>query len=221
MIVINGKYARLIQPFVSKEPTRFYLNGFYVEPHKEGALIVATDGHKMGIFHDKDAICDEPGIVKLSPFMLSALRERGKGVVKGKRDLVVDGTVSNNLAYVVLADRERSVQHSVAAQGNVLIDGTFPDYRRVVPDPKGATCMPTFNPAHLSAFAFGHGRGEGGLTIKSDGPAEPALVRHFRYPEFIGVLMPMRADELPSPEWFFGKPKKKRATRRPAKQAAQ
>jgi len=57
--VIKAEYARLIQPFISQEDFRYYLNGFAIEPHpNKGVVIVATDGHKLGAFHDESGACD-------------------------------------------------------------------------------------------------------------------------------------------------------------------
>ena len=57
-VIIKAEYARLIQPFISTEATRYYLNGFYVERDPvKGVRIVATDGHRLVVFHDADGLC--------------------------------------------------------------------------------------------------------------------------------------------------------------------
>jgi hypothetical protein len=59
--IINARYYIEAGAFVTKEMSRYTLNGIRVEPHPEGgAVIVATDGHTMGIFHDREGKCDEP-----------------------------------------------------------------------------------------------------------------------------------------------------------------
>lgn len=39
---------------------RYYLNGVYVEINQNGAYFVATDGHKMGIYHNNEIKSDAP-----------------------------------------------------------------------------------------------------------------------------------------------------------------
>src|SRR5882724_168719 len=70
--VIKAEYVRLIQPFISQEDFRYYLNGFAIEPHpNKGVVIVATDGHKLGAFHDESGACDSKMIGALPQSLAS------------------------------------------------------------------------------------------------------------------------------------------------------
>ena len=109
---------------ISNEETRYYLNGIYLHVFAgtEGPLLraVATDGHRL-------ALAEMPapeGLTSLEGVIIPR-----KAVVESLR--LLDGlesdvsvSVSNNI-YVLKAGR--------AVLTSKLIDGSFPDYRRVIP----------------------------------------------------------------------------------------
>ncbi|MBR2033887.1 MAG: DNA polymerase III subunit beta [Alphaproteobacteria bacterium] len=110
---------------VSTEETRYYLNGLYVHAKKEGASnvlrTVATDGHRLA--------CVE------SPLPQGA--ENLKGVIIPRktvseiRKLLDDNSVEN----VTVEISENKVRFNLAdiTLTSKLIDGTYPDYERVIP----------------------------------------------------------------------------------------
>ena len=110
---------------VSTEETRYYLNGLFVHAKKEGASevlrVVATDGHRLA--------CVE------SPLPQGA--ENLKGVIIPRktvseiRKLLEDNSVEN----VTVEISENKVRFSVTdiTLTSKLIDGTYPDYERVIP----------------------------------------------------------------------------------------
>lgn len=218
-IIISGEYARLIQPFVSKEETRYYLNGFHVEPHPEkGVFIVATDGHRLGCFYDKNGTCDRPAIVSLNRFTLAQLApQKKKGALA--RFLIVDlpengHAFSSARANVYEGNASQPDGLFVAAQGECIIDGTFPDWRRVLkfPDAKLPPASPTFNAAYVAAFSLPRSLdAKGPRTIRffARNEADPTIVFTGR-DDFFGVLMPMRSDvptaEMSMPTWFAPAP---------------
>ena len=54
--------ARLL-PCTSTEETRYYLMGVAVDFHPDGtAALVATDGHKLGLFRDETASASAPAL---------------------------------------------------------------------------------------------------------------------------------------------------------------
>lgn len=110
---------------VSTEETRYYLNGLYVHAKKEGASsvlrTVATDGHRLA--------CVE------SPLPQGA--ENLKGVIIPRktvseiRKLLDDNSVEN----VTVEISENKVRFNLTdiTLTSKLIDGTYPDYERVIP----------------------------------------------------------------------------------------
>ncbi len=87
-VIIKAEYARLIQPFVADEETRFYLNGFFVHRDRnEGVRVVATDGCRLAVFHDETGSCDKPEgvIVKLDKYALAFLKRDHKMIVASSK----------------------------------------------------------------------------------------------------------------------------------------
>jgi hypothetical protein len=197
-IKIAAEYARLIQPFISKEETRYYLNGFHVEPRKRGGVyIVATDGHRMGVFWDEHGICQKTAIIQLPKSVLDACKPRKDGIANF---LFIDGDGSEATATVACEDRALA---TITVPG-VLIDGSFPAWERVLPvhDPKVSGAATMFNSQYYSDFGSAAGRKGAGVWTWARDEKSPALVRVGTRRDFFGVLMPMRSDETGYPAWI-------------------
>lgn len=111
---------------ISTEETRYYLNGIYMHADEAGNLVlVATDGHRLAKreLHDVEAGA-MPGII--IPRKTCAIIPK----------LLPDGEITISVAATKIR---------IAAPGIILtsklIDGTFPDYRRVIPAPGGAEAI--------------------------------------------------------------------------------
>jgi DNA polymerase-3 subunit beta len=109
---------------ISTEETRFYLNGIYLHAAKEGkksALrAVATDGHRLAQLELEmpDGAAEMPGIIVPR-----------KTVTELRRLLDdADGAVD-----VSLSDTKIQFVSDGVELTSKLIDGTFPDYQRVIP----------------------------------------------------------------------------------------
>ena len=108
---------------ISTEETRFYLNGIYLHPHKEGKRemrAVATDGHRLARFQMElpEGAADMPGVIVPR-----------KTVVEMQRLLDdLEGTVEVSLSDTKIQFATDGIQLT-----SKLIDGTFPDYQRVIP----------------------------------------------------------------------------------------
>lgn len=208
---VNATLFRAASIAQSNEGTRYYLNGVYIEPHPHlpGVLMTATDGHRLVNVYDAQGTCDSACILQLPP----ALLKECAGKRNEKRLLyVIDGTPSilsclaeknKGIAYEAIIS-DPLTQRIAVAPGRCLVDGTFPDWRRVVPQ-SIATCSPegaAFDPAYLGDFAK-----VGALLAKADDtsaksiPAisiaiadrgSPALIRFFGVDHAFGVLMPVR-----------------------------
>lgn len=104
---------------VSSEETRYYLNGIHLHEAGENLVAVATDGHRLAR-------------------MTVPMPEGGAGMpaiivprraIALMRDMVGDeGDVD-----IELSDRKIRVSAGGVAMVSKLIDGTFPDYQRVIP----------------------------------------------------------------------------------------
>lgn len=114
-----------VSPYISKDETRYYLNGIYMAARENGQLrMVATDGHRMGIY-DTDIKWPLPSMI----VPISAVRHLLKRTRKG-----------SNKTLIIAADRptegappQLSVNCSICTMKMKTIDGTYPDYERVIP----------------------------------------------------------------------------------------
>ncbi len=110
---------------ISNEETRYFLNGIYFHKKKNSAeellTMVATDGHRLAKveFNSSNQAADIPGVIipRKTIYELSKLLADFKGNVKINID-------PNKIIFFV----DKSVLISK------LIDGTFPDYQKVIPD---------------------------------------------------------------------------------------
>ena len=98
----------------SSEETRYYLNGVYLHSHEGNARAVATDGHRLARI-DSTIQADFPGIII------------PRKIVGELRKLQAD-----EVTVQISATKLRVTAGDVVLLSKV-IDGTFPDYTRVVP----------------------------------------------------------------------------------------
>lgn len=98
----------------SSEETRYYLNGVYLHSHEGSARAVATDGHRLARI-DSTIQADFPGIII------------PRKIVGELRKLQAD-----EVTVQISATKLRVTAGDVVLLSKV-IDGTFPDYTRVVP----------------------------------------------------------------------------------------
>jgi DNA polymerase-3 subunit beta len=109
---------------ISTEETRFYLNGIYIHAAKEGKTkalrAVATDGHRLARFELElpDGASDMPGVIV------------PRKTVNELRRLLDD---SEGAIDVALSDTKIQFMSDGVELTSKLIDGTFPDYQRVIP----------------------------------------------------------------------------------------
>lgn len=109
---------------ISTEETRYYLNGIYLHAINEGATsllrAVATDGHRLARMEiaQPEGAADMPGII----IPRKTVGELKKILDESDREVLIDvseNKIRFNCGDVMLVSK--------------LIDGTFPDYARVIP----------------------------------------------------------------------------------------
>ncbi len=109
---------------VSTEETRYYLNGIYLHAVKQNATeilrAVATDGHRLARFQIPlpDGAADIPGVIV------------PRKTIQELRKLLEDSEDSIDIA---LSDTKIRFAFDGIVLNSKLIDGTFPDYERVIP----------------------------------------------------------------------------------------
>lgn len=237
--VVSADLFRRAQMAVSKEETRYYLNGVHVSPAAGGgAVLTATDGTMLISMHDPDAYISGEAMVMLNKLMLRALAVSGslieqrlvavrvlKGhtkprafVVDQRRPANGDGVQSAHLAArSVFDDPDSRVR---AAQFSTLtIDGNFPDWRRVLPaeldpaSPIGAVdnCKLVVIAKALTTRGITTFR----MTAAKDNPRNsPIVVTGSSAVRGFAILMPLREDapdNVAVPAWALSPPAAKAA----------
>ncbi|MDQ0314829.1 DNA polymerase III subunit beta [Amorphus orientalis] len=138
---IRGAFRRAL-PFISREETRYYLNGVALQQVKQegdhGAWsLIATDGHRLIEVPAGSAISDVrlsgafPGVI-LPKVLVEQIVRLWPG------DDAIAVRISGLQIELDLGDVRISSR---------LIDGTFPDWRRVIPD--GAECIAALPHSHF------------------------------------------------------------------------
>jgi DNA polymerase-3 subunit beta len=109
---------------ISTEETRYYLNGIYLHAHEEGGKLmlrsVATDGHRLA-----RAEVDAPAGSEGMPGIIIPRK-----TVSELQKLVDDPDVA---VTTELSDTKIRFTIGSVVLTSKLIDGTFPDYQRVIP----------------------------------------------------------------------------------------
>ncbi len=110
---------------MSTEETRYYLNGIYVhEADNDGVKVlraVSTDGHRLARFEMPlpDGAAEMPGVI----IPRKAVGELRK-LIEDAADVIQISLSENKIRF--------AFDHIVLT--SKLIDGTFPDYQRVIPE---------------------------------------------------------------------------------------
>ena len=172
---IHTATLRAAVQFAAVKDVRYYLVGLYVTKDR----IVATDGHVMGVFKVPGAAGDVILPLALVQQVIKAAKKAGLVEVE-----ILEGKVSMTVGG--------------ATFGGALIDGTFPDYRRVIPatvPSEGATAQ--FDPALIERAYAGvaayYGVKPNVLRLEHNGPA-PGVVWNPNDIGALGIVMPMRSD---------------------------
>lgn len=234
-IVFPAKYLAEAALFISKEETRYYLNGVSARVVADCLILVTTDGHRMGVFQPTPAAYT-PDFAALAPPILG-LRNRGKIVLDMARskptsfkamgkfivwavyDTDGEGTLSfyegpdsQEAADGFASGNPKHFSELIASFGRRRIDGTYPDWTRVIPSRFVDASHSTFQAQYLMDFgSLRSGRRERPqievyAAADKDGkpdPTSPHLVRVPGRDDFFGIIMPMRSGGTAGfPKWF-------------------
>lgn len=107
---------------ISTEETRYYLNGSYLtrKPDSDTLRVVTTDGHRMGVIDTAISMPEEPVILPAA------------GVDLMNRHMKSGG---NEPIAVQYGENFMVFSKDSFEFATKLIDGTYPDYMRVIPAP--------------------------------------------------------------------------------------
>jgi DNA polymerase-3 subunit beta len=216
---VNPKYFAAMSVFMAVRDVRYYLEGVFIEPHPEkGVIMVATDGHTLGLIHDPDGWVAAPIIVGgISKKLISACSTAGvehrmtvpKLLYISQMGAVVTGDAN------IFAEVNPFAMLSLHMSKIEIIDAKYPDWRKVVCLKREAgESFPCVNAVYLARLASvakllipNHKYGQG--VEMFFGERNTSVVARFTTHDleqrFVGLLMPMH-NEAPKkqlPDWLM------------------
>lgn len=191
--------ARLL-PFKAKIDIRYYLQGISVEKAPDGVggvYLAATDGHTLAVIHDATGSIEgeEKVIVTVTPACAAAIKTSGmkrnaimkhRFLVKGQRVMIAPGF-----------DSEGTASEHFIQTGRAIIEGQYPDWRKIIPDftklKRGAMTGNAVNPLYIGRIAqMNGGKYGGGVVMWQEDPQKAIVCQVTGVPELIVLVMPMR-----------------------------
>lgn len=186
MIKFNAQKLAAVAMCQSTEQTRYYLCGVYFEGNKA----VATDGHMLtvAIDHNSEAPNGDGAIMPVSKKAITAMKAQ-------KADYVV---FNNDQLTVINADGK-----TFYIEPSVPIDGTFPDWRRVLPSELGEVCAVGVLPWVLARIAAtAKVLNNSAARITGVALEDPQAVLYSGDSEVFSVAMPCRGVVAKFPDWL-------------------
>jgi DNA polymerase-3 subunit beta len=122
-------WLSFVAPCISTEETRYYLNGIFIHPRLGKLCAVATDGHRLGI---KDT-AESWEANETREF--NGHGEAGKimPALAVKTILAGIGKKAKGGVDICISKKHIEVAHADWTLRTRVVDGTFPDYTRVIP----------------------------------------------------------------------------------------
>ena len=178
--------------------TSYYLNGVFVESDN----LVATDGHQMLTIELPDGChvgteCFTQGMdaPEGAGFILScdATDKAFKAKATVSRDLWVYGDIETGILQFVINHEEGGEMSRVGVLEFTRIDGTYPEWRRVVAKGDGGDASLCYDPAVLAKLIKAADVIDKGRPIRlTGGGGDPIRVDFVASPRLRGTLMPIR-----------------------------
>lgn len=200
-VIINPIELEAVSLAASKEETRYYMNGVYVENYEGGHALIATDGHRMHSIGIRPIEAAKGGFILGNDDIKKALSmAKAEKLPKHSSDAVrirIDADELKISIKIIVVDKEGDSVRECGSFTSKAIDGTFPDYRRLIPAISEAAvgCLLSFNAAYIADFGkaaklLSSPRSQ--IKITSSGIHNPVLIELPCCESFTGVLMPMR-----------------------------
>lgn len=191
---IKVSHLQAMQQLASKKDIRYYLNGVRVEFNNSKTRLIATDGHKLGLFNYDSTQNSGIGALTIHNDFIDQLPK----ITKAQNDLIM----------TIWQDQENlSLWHCLYGNTKtqfVEIDGKYPDYSRVIAPIKTSGKPGQFNDLFIAQFK------KCGLLLtwlKKD-HFFPEIIHNgndsaiVELPtlkgQFIGVIMPLKSDFIDS-----------------------
>lgn len=184
---------------ISREETQYYINGVFVEQAEKGAYYTATDGHRLLVAYDKDAVLEDIP---------------DDGIILPIETKFMNDMVKPNTHYVVWEDDVMSCygvdDMMLSSIRSKPIDGTFPDWRRIFPKKITNQNGYGYNPTYLALYEKiakvlkKHGIVDNISIRISPNGEKPSIIQIANCQWMRAILMPMRWSEEESvfPTWL-------------------
>jgi hypothetical protein len=120
MIQVNANLFARVAMAQSTEAARYYLNGVCIQPHPrgEGVTLTATDGHCLLTAHDPKA---DPATLPAAGIIVNLGKDGLKAARKG------------SLLTINPATGDASIDNAWRSAASTIVDGAFPEWRRILP----------------------------------------------------------------------------------------
>lgn len=190
MIQFQAKYLPALLAFKQKSGIRFYLDSIRIEPHPDGgAILVSTDGHRMMIIRDSQAVLAEAANI--------TVRYDAARFCKGESNIV---TIDASDRLIVSGEEgELYVQPGIASFE--MKGFKYPEWRAVVPkfSELKTAVADYFASGYIEAVCRAHPNYKkagafmaGAVRFWQAGENQSMAVEFDGYPEYLGIIMPMR-----------------------------
>lgn len=204
-VIIDPSEIDALLLLASKDESRYYLNGVFVECYKNSThSLVATDGRQLGGFRigeladvSRSFIIDASDAKKALAMAKAEIKTISKSLSNRVKLVVYAG---DNLAlkiHIQLVDKDNELLKVLAQFESKAIDGTFPDYRRTIPKMPETVerinhCFQGKYLTNFARIAKLLGDNAERVAIRDTGDFCPAFIGLPVREDFTGVLMPMR-----------------------------
>jgi hypothetical protein len=187
---IRAEYLLHLSRFTDKSDAQGALSCVRVEPHPAaGALLVALNGHAMGVFHDAEAYCQEPFQMALTQNLIRECKAKYNDI-GGRFVIIGDGrvTVEGNTGHIHYIEPERLDRDVEYPNWRPILDRAAAEAGQRTP--ASQVLLPA---DQMGMFDLrGKGREERGMRLFCGDPMGPVTVRVAAYPEFLGIIMPLK-----------------------------
>lgn len=187
---------RALRALAAVAPTvdiRHYLIGVHVRADQRGIILEATDGHAMARLRVSAVPVAEPVSVILPLEGLKPVIAGGKKTLDDVLTVTIDGAVITIITG--------GTTHKMLS-----VEGRYPDTDQVTRKAIAAPVeMAQFDPRlleRLHACIVTASGADKTMPCYSQRGDQPCIVTASELPEFIGLVMPWRADEIALPSWI-------------------
>jgi DNA polymerase III beta subunit, central domain len=195
---VSASAVRAVASCMAKCDIRYYLNGFYVEPHIDGVIIVATDGHKMLAIIDRTGHAERSVICGLPKLIKKAMPRRAMFDDGSSHRLKLIKTQTDDHQGLILTGPNK--EPIATSLEKHLINGAFPDWRKVFAAAPSTTNMlcGMISARYVAALTKGFEKGPMAFRAYQEDHLKQAFIWFENFPEVISCIMPIRSGGLAS-----------------------